>query len=411
MRFASRFFLASAVVLPVVLNPADGADLTGYGSITMAVTREGTGGGTVVLTCEDDLHAERLLSKLRADLTWDRLLGLRELKLSGDIPAYHLDGFGVLVLAQKGTVVTAVAASTQAAASARLTGFRLTGNDTRFVPRTRHPASLDFFDLQPISMYEHPLNVLDLEKGWKRYDREVLGRTCDFWAPFGFGQANFHPYFGADELADGAAHFFPVEHAIDRATRRGMGVMAHLGQYWAPWWLRNRFPEDIVQWDPHVISGWNPLGAMAGTHVSQHASGEAYAYVRRFTTKNGLQEWVMLSNAGRGPVDGLTLSFPLTERPAHRSQPIPAPVREHHAGQSLPVGQAGRAQPDRVVAPGARGHCNAAVARREGQNRHVCRTTVNGARACGEQRGQSGCLGRSRWSSRMALPRCRFGRT
>lgn len=278
-------FLVSAVLLPVVLTRVDGADLTGYGSIAATVAREETGGGTVVFTCEDDVHAERLLSKLRADVTWDRLLGIRELMLSGDIPAYGLDGFGVLVLAQKSNTVRAVAAPTEAGVSARLARLQLTGNDTRFVPRTRHPASLDFFDLQPISMYEHPLNVLNLEKGWKRYDRDVLGRTCDFWAPFGFGQANFHPYFGADELADGAAHFFPVEHAIDRATSRGMGVMTHLGQYWAPWWLRNRFPEDIVQWDPHVISGWNPLSAMAGTHVSQNASGEAYAYVRRFTAQ------------------------------------------------------------------------------------------------------------------------------
>jgi len=47
--------------------------------------------------------------------------------------------------------------------------------------------------------------------------------------------------------------------------------------------MRNRFPKDIVQWDPYMISGWHPGSAMAGTHLSQAASDEAYACAQRFT--------------------------------------------------------------------------------------------------------------------------------
>ena len=39
-------------------------------------------------------------------------------------------------------------------------------------------------------------------------------------------------------------------------------------------------------------------------------------WVRRFVTKNGLQQWVMAYNSGRAPQKGLTLSFPLKARPS-----------------------------------------------------------------------------------------------
>ena len=38
-------------------------------------------------------------------------------------------------------------------------------------------------------------------------------------------------------------------------------------------------------------------------------------WVRRFRTKNGLQQWVMAYNSGRAALAGLTLSFPLESRP------------------------------------------------------------------------------------------------
>ena len=38
-------------------------------------------------------------------------------------------------------------------------------------------------------------------------------------------------------------------------------------------------------------------------------------WVRRFLTKNGLQQWVMAYNSGRAAMAGLTLSFPLKHRP------------------------------------------------------------------------------------------------
>jgi hypothetical protein len=142
--------------------------------------------------------------------------------------------------------------------------------------------SLDFFDLRAVSMYYQPLNVPDLAKGFERYGAGPLGHTGESWRESGYGHSFFGPYFGLDELANGAEHFFPHQWMIRQAAADDVVVMSHLGQHGAPWWMRNRFARDIVQWDPYAISGWNGLSAMAGTHLSQHATPEAYAYSQRF---------------------------------------------------------------------------------------------------------------------------------
>lgn len=259
------------------------ADLTGYGKLEWEVRRESAGEGIASFTCEDAEHADSLMSKLLADYSWDRLLGVRSVAMGDGSQALELEGCGLLWLARRGTTVFAVAGRGQEGIQSLRQRRGLRGGDLVFSPVKPHPISLDFFDLRSVSLYYHSLNSLNQEKGLKRYDPEVLSRAAAFWKRFGFGVSTFEPYFGLDELADGAAHFYPLRHTVTRAKADGAVVMAHLGQHLAPWWMRNRFPDDIVQWDPNVISSWNPLPAMAGTHLSQFAAPEAYAYARRFT--------------------------------------------------------------------------------------------------------------------------------
>ena len=279
-------FLAVSLVLGLLGQFAGAgrvADLIGYGRVGQTVYSETAGEGLVSFACESDEQADRLLSKLRADFTWDKLLGFHEITLRNGAPALALNGCGVLALARRGGTVFAVAGNTPESVEMLLTRHGLLGGEVHFTPAKPHPMSLDFYDLRPVSFYYHALNVLDLAKGLSRYDREVLSRPADFWGRFGYGYSMFNPYFGLDELADGAAHLFPLTCAIGQAKAHGAVFMAHLGQYEAPWWMRNRFPRDMVQWDPLAISGWGPLGAMAGTHLSTSASPEAYAYAQRFT--------------------------------------------------------------------------------------------------------------------------------
>ena len=280
--------LLPLVVMAAQLTAAAGdlpphADLIGYGRIALSVTKE-TAGGVAQFTCETPSHADRLLSKLRADFTWDSLAGPRAITLAGGAPALTTAAGRVLTFARQDNRVYALAAPSAAAAETLLASRQLDTARAHFFPERRHPLSLDFYDLRSLSFYYLPMNVQDLVKGWKRYDRAVLDQPAKFWAPYRLGYSMFDPYFGTDELADGAAHFFPLQYCIGLAKAHDDVFMTHLGLFQAPWWMRNRFPQDIVQWDPYVLSGWDPMGAMAGTHLSQHASDEAYAYAQRFTS-------------------------------------------------------------------------------------------------------------------------------
>jgi hypothetical protein len=257
------------------------ADLTGYGRVRLEVQR-GTECGTARFTCEDALRADRLLSKLRADLTWDQLLGPRTQRTPGLAPLLLLSS-GALGLVRQEQCVYAVVGPTAAAVESGVERLGLDPKKRRFLPERRHPLALDFYDLRSVSMYHMALNVLRLARGLQRYDRATLARPADFWGRFGMGYSQFSPYFGYEQLADGPPHCFTLDYATRLATARDQVFMTHAGMYQTPWWMRNRFPADIVGWDPYAITGWNGLGAMAGAHLSQWASDEAYAYAQRFT--------------------------------------------------------------------------------------------------------------------------------
>jgi len=254
--------------------------LQGYGRIAF---QSGTADAQPArFECDDETTADRLLSKLWADFSWDRVAGPEPQSLGDGAPALKLASHGLLSFARQGKTVVVLAGESPAAVDRQRAGLGLDRNPATFAPQRRHPLALDFFDLRAVSLYYQPLNVLDLAKGLERYSAAALAQTTAFWRPFGYGHSFFGPYFGLDELADGAAHFFPHRRMIEQAAAVDAVVMSHWGQYEAPWWMRNRFARDVVQWDPHAISGWNGLAAMAGTHLSQQASAEAHAYTARF---------------------------------------------------------------------------------------------------------------------------------
>jgi hypothetical protein len=98
---AAATIVLAALACPqfVTADPVQ-VDLIGYGRISMVLHPDAGGGGAAVFTCEDPAHADRLLTKLRADFTWDDRLGLRPLVLPGGVSAWVLERSGVLVLAE-----------------------------------------------------------------------------------------------------------------------------------------------------------------------------------------------------------------------------------------------------------------------------------------------------------------------
>ena len=122
--------------------------LIGYGNVKATLSQDGA-----VFECQDEEHADQLLSKLKADFTWDDQIGIREIKLSNGIPAYQLEGTGLMTLGRRGREVRVI---TGKSADALRSEWKHAGlgnpKEWNFAPARRHPASLDFFDLNALSL-------------------------------------------------------------------------------------------------------------------------------------------------------------------------------------------------------------------------------------------------------------------
>jgi len=76
-----------------------------------------------------------------------------------------------------------------------------------------------------------------------------------------------------------------------------------------PWWLAQKFPEEISQHDPYVLySDWGGIGQDGATHLSYWANEPSFAYAARFT-----QEIYQRFRAVAG--DRLAAAAPMFGRP------------------------------------------------------------------------------------------------
>ncbi len=259
-------------------------ELAGYGALALQTELDQAGDGRAVFTCADAERAETLQSKLLADLTWDEKLGWREIELPGGIPARELAGYGAVVVARRDKEVSVVSAPTAAELAKRLTAAGLSAPQTAFKPEHSHPTSLDFCDNRSTAAYFHAFNVLDLAKGWQRYAPQVLNSRHEFAHSQGLNLSTHNGgYFGLQNLADGNIHTYATEQMIRTAARYDLASNVHFGLHQAPWWMRLRYPDQMVQMDPYSIVGWSAgrVGPAGGTHLSLYASDEAMNYSHR----------------------------------------------------------------------------------------------------------------------------------
>ena len=271
-------------------QPAPAADLLGYGKLQLVTHPDSAGKGVAVFSCESPARADVLLSKLRADFSWDQVTGPQAITLPGGQPAYQLDGVGVLVLAEKGSSVYALSAATPAAAADLLAKQGLADKATRFVEAKPRPKSLDYFDLHALDMYQNPMDELGqtVTGPWdNHYLKENLDYVHAFWAPYGFGSA-FLPgdtMFGFGGISDGAVAAYPVQYCMGLARSHDQAIYCALGNGLAPWWMRDRFPRQMEQVDPHMIPVYAPLGCGGGTWLSYTPQPDAAAYEQEWTTR------------------------------------------------------------------------------------------------------------------------------
>ena len=291
--WATLLFI-SLSILNVRAAESESYALQGYGRISLEIAG---GDSPAVFRCEDDASADRLLSKLLADFSWDRLTGPQRQTLTDGVSALKLQLRSTeFVPSHSRTIADGVSALKSQPRELLLfarqgrTVYALCGDSAEAIERQRVKLGLDLQHARiqgraapshvagflRSARGEHVLLAAERARPGRRTCTATMpgrwGKRAPSGTPSGYGHSFFGPYFGLDELADGAGHFFPHEWMIRQAVADDAIVMSHVGQYGAPWWMRNRFPRDIVQWDPYAISGWNALEAMAGTHLSQHAA-------------------------------------------------------------------------------------------------------------------------------------------
>lgn len=288
--------LAPAAILLSILAHAsaqsapESADLLAYGRVRTSASTDAAGSTVTVFTCEDGLHADWMLDKIRADFTWDRVTGPKAFTLPGGIPALRTAGGGVLVFARQGTKVAAIAAKSPAAASATLARLGIGAKTASFAAAAKRPASMDYYDLRPISFNYLIYNV----RGQKvdgpsvnAYLRSEQEKAPAFWAPFGY-DANFLTHQGGwmfGEPEPSSALTYPFDYQIALGKKYGQSFSAMVGNGPSPWWIRNKFPEQIGVFDPNGLPMHDPLSTGGTSWLSYTCTDEAYAYPRKFMTQ------------------------------------------------------------------------------------------------------------------------------
>ena len=124
-------------------------ELRGYGKVSAEF-----GKNRVLFHCQDQAHADILLGKLTADLTWDGKGKAADLKIKGkSIPAMQYDPYGVMVLGASANDVFAFGAPDAVSMKVLLGGTPMLKDDARFKPAKPYPLYLDFYDLKAFKCY------------------------------------------------------------------------------------------------------------------------------------------------------------------------------------------------------------------------------------------------------------------
>jgi hypothetical protein len=278
--------MVTCMIVAVLAGGAAGAapapDLLGYGRMGMTVDRAA---GTVTFSCENAEQAEAVLSKLIADFTWDPQAGVKPVTVrvgKTQATGYALAGAGAMLVAQKGEKVYLVAGKDAAEVGARAAGLHLDAAGVRFAAGKRHPAGLDYWDLSALRAY-YSWRLADY-RGYK-WTPEQVAANDQFARDFGLQTSFQFPFWGLGaEGGDGAYDTYSGEYEIKRALRNGHDVEALYGPAEMPWWLEQKFPEDVSQHDPYVLYGdWGGVGEAGAAHLSYWAGEAAFAYAARFT--------------------------------------------------------------------------------------------------------------------------------
>ncbi|HEY3396961.1 MAG TPA: hypothetical protein VGM19_04805 [Armatimonadota bacterium] len=284
LTFAALSGAGAAGVTQSLAPAAATPNLLGYGKLALALDRQ-PGGGVATFTCADATRAAALASKLRADFSWDPLLGAQAtpLTLGGrQVSGFALPGAGVALVAQRGDKVYVVSGADAAAVVARATALKLDLSAVKYDFPQGHSAGLDYFDLSALRAY---YSWRSADYLYTKFTPEQLAANDKFARDINLQTSFQFPFWGVgSEAGDGAFDTYAGEYEVRRALRNDRDVEVLFGPAEMPWWLAQRFPEEVSRHDPYILYGvWGGVGEAGARHMSYWASEPAFAYAARFT--------------------------------------------------------------------------------------------------------------------------------
>ncbi len=256
------------------------ADMSGYGKVVLENLQSEHKCRIQCFNCETPEKADILLGKLKADLSWDNLTGAKETRILNNIPALKFNG-QFLLLAEKENQVYAVSGRSPKEIELCIQDLKLNDKSTRFTPLKPYPKYMDYFDNHSLSYYVLPRPVFYPDRK-KIYEKEVLKHAIEFMAKKNIGSGFFHAgLMGKQTFGDGVLASKPYELQFDIVNKANSYAAPYFSVVEAPLWIRNMFPEEMVQFDPNMLPVQNPVTIYGAAYPSSFPSDKLEGYLRR----------------------------------------------------------------------------------------------------------------------------------
>jgi hypothetical protein len=304
MKFRVRFvvFVFVAALVAGLVHAADAViyppiKLRGYGTLSGTFTTDASGGSVLKIVCEDEAKAKLVHAKFLSDL--EVLPGVVRTETPsgphGNTSAYQTPN-GFLEAVHVGSAVYVFAGRTledvDKAQMKQIMSLGAVNSD--FAPRVDVPMYLDRFDKFGLRFYYGPFVVPEGTKQLTDYDPT---QDFDFAKQTHVGMQFWHTPLSVDN-AEGITNMPWTLWAVKAANKYGLPVGINDGLEHVTW-AYNRWPEQIVGYQPGFLGGWygsmnfsEEISSWNGLEAKDHEMGELQASLRQLSAYKNITSWL-----------------------------------------------------------------------------------------------------------------------
>ena len=317
-------FAGTAVAWEPSTHDFPPAKLRGYGTLSGTTTSSvivGKPVSTLKIACENEAKAKLVLAKYLSDL--QELSPVKTTSIagpSGSLPAYEAAAQGFILAGRDGANVYILTAP----------ALDLLGQwakqelpaDDAFVAKAEVevPMALDRFDKYGLQSYYHPYSTPQLRTPTSKV-------VPDINKDFAFAEEEDHMGLvlaqgpAPEETADGVSEANALDWARFTADQHRLPLGINLDVY-STYALENRYPEQIIQYQPQFFGGWygsmnfgEEIVSWNGFEAKDMALGEVQNSIRKMAKDPDLTDWLEPhSEMGHGIADYMLEYGPVADR-------------------------------------------------------------------------------------------------